>query len=51
MFNAPHSPLQAPQKIIDTYLKMGLTLGTAIIYAMIEVMDQQVGRILETLKK
>ena len=51
MFNAPHSPLQAPQEIIDTYLQMGLTLGTAIIYAMIEVMDQQVGRILETLKK
>ena len=35
MFNAPHSPLQAPQEIIDTYLEMGLTLGTAIIYAMI----------------
>lgn len=51
MFNAPHSPLQAPKELINIYTEKGVDLLTAIIYSMIQVMDKQVGRILETLRK
>jgi arylsulfatase A-like enzyme len=49
-FNAPHSPLQAPEEVIAPYRAMGLSEGVAITYAMIEVMDRGVGRILQSLK-
>lgn len=48
-YNAPHSPLQAPEDIVQPYLESGLQPGTAITYAMNEVMDQGLGRLLETL--
>ena len=48
-FNAPHSPLQAPDAVVAPYLAMGLSKGVALTYAMIEVMDRGVGRILQTL--
>ena len=47
MYNAPHSPLQAPQEVVQPYLEMGLSPGVAITYAMIEIMDRGIGRILE----
>jgi arylsulfatase A-like enzyme len=50
-YNAPHSPLQAPDKISKPYLESGLVPGTGITYAMNEVMDQGLGRLLETLDK
>ena len=51
MYNAPHSPLQAPEDLVQSYEAMGLSRGVAITYAMIEVMDTGVGRILEELER
>jgi arylsulfatase A-like enzyme len=48
-YNAPHFPMQAPQELVDAYVARGETLGAALTYAMIEVMDAGVGRIDETL--
>ncbi len=48
-YNAPHFPMQAPQELVDSYVEAGETLGAALTYAMIEVMDAGVGRIDETL--
>ncbi|MDP6824150.1 MAG: sulfatase-like hydrolase/transferase [Dehalococcoidia bacterium] len=45
-FNTPHSPLQAPEDLVAPYREMGLSEGVALTYAMIEVMDRGVGRIL-----
>ena len=49
-FNAPHSPLQAPDDVVEKYIEMDLSRGVALTYAMIEVMDQAVGRILTELE-
>jgi arylsulfatase B len=43
-YNAPHFPMQAPPDIVDRYTAAGETLGTALTYAMIEVMDAGIGR-------
>ena len=43
--------MQAPQELVDRYLEAGETLGAALTYAMIEVMDAGVGRIDETLRE
>lgn len=51
MFNAPHSPLQAPEEVVQPYLEAGLSRGVAIIYAMIEVMDAGIARILAELDR
>jgi arylsulfatase A-like enzyme len=48
-YNAPHFPMQAPQELVDRYVAAGETLGAALTYAMIEVMDAGVGRIDEAL--
>jgi arylsulfatase A len=48
-YNAPHFPMQAPQELVDRYVAAGETLGAALTYAMIEVMDTGVGRIEETI--
>ncbi|QNN25235.1 arylsulfatase [Planctomycetales bacterium ZRK34] len=48
---APHRPLNAPQKIVDRYKKQGFSENTAIIYAMIEVLDRGVGQVLDELDK
>ncbi len=51
-YYTPHRPLQAPQHLIDKYMARGdLTLGEAVVYAMIEVMDQGIGKINETLEQ
>ena len=50
MYNAPHSPLQAPEEAVQSYLDAGMSPSVAIIYAMNEIMDQCVGRIEETLQ-
>ena len=49
-FNAPHSPLQAPDVIVEKYIGMDLSRDVALTYAMIEVMDQAAGRILTELE-
>jgi len=48
-YTAPHSPFQAPQAVIDRYLERGFDRIAATTYAMIEVMDQGIGRLLDTL--
>lgn len=49
-WNAPHSPLQAPEDVTKKYVDAGFELGIAIIYAMIEVMDRGIARVREALK-
>ena len=48
-YNAPHFPLEAPDAIARKYADMGFSLGVSLIYAMIEVMDAGIGRIMERL--
>jgi len=48
-YNAPHSPLQAPAERSQPYIESGLSPGVGITYAMNEVMDDGVGRILAEL--
>jgi arylsulfatase A len=49
-WNAPHSPLQAPEDVTQKYVDAGFELGIALIYAMIEVMDRGVARVREALR-
>jgi arylsulfatase A-like enzyme len=50
-YNAPHSPLQAPDDRIDYYRKMNrFTEEVCRVYAMIEIMDEGIGRILDKLE-
>ncbi len=48
-YNAPHTPLQIDSSWINYHLENGLDERTARIYGMIENIDQNVGRILDTL--
>ena len=48
-WNAPHSPLQAPEYITQKYVDAGFELGIAVIYAMIEVMDSGIGKVRQAL--
>ena len=50
-FNAPHTPLQAPQELVQPYVDAGLPHGVALIYAMNERMDAGVGQILDALDR
>lgn len=50
-YYTPHRPLSAPQEIIDQYLEKGLNEKTATIYAMVEVMDTGIGRLLAKLEQ
>ena len=51
-YNAPHSPLQAPEPLIQRYRDAGeLTEAVCRLYAMIEAMDAGIGRLLETVEK
>jgi arylsulfatase A len=46
-YNAPHTPVMAPQPLIEKYQKAGLDDRTAGIYAMLESLDTNMGRLLE----
>ena len=49
---APHRPLQAPSALVERYARDGrLTPGQAVVYSMIEVMDDGIGQVLRTLEK
>jgi arylsulfatase A len=50
-YNAPHFPMQAPPEIVERYTNAGETPGAALTYAMVEVMDEGVGRIDTTLRE
>ncbi len=43
---APHRPLEAPAEAVKPYLEKGYDEKTATIYAMIEIMDRGIGRLL-----
>lgn len=51
MYNAPHTPLHAPQDVVRRYIDAGFSVDVAIVYAMIEVMDGGVEQISEALKR
>ncbi|MBN2046650.1 MAG: sulfatase-like hydrolase/transferase [Anaerolineaceae bacterium] len=48
-YNAPHTPLQVPQDMVQPYLERGFNQGVSHIYAMIERMDQGVAQVLRAL--
>ena len=45
-----HSPIQAPQKIVDKYLSKGIKGNYATYHAMVEAIDNSVGNILQAIK-
>ncbi|MDE0106038.1 MAG: sulfatase-like hydrolase/transferase [Bryobacterales bacterium] len=50
-YNAPHSPFQAPAGMVARYRDKGLSRIVATTYAMIEGMDQGIGRVLGELDR
>lgn len=48
-YNAPHAPNLAPDPVVAKYLRKGVSLTNAQIYGMIDVVDQNVGRLLKKL--
>ncbi len=50
-YNAPHTPLIAPESLFEKYRHQGLSIRNASIYGMIESVDQNIGRLLRTLEE
>lgn len=50
-YNAPHSPWLVPDRFFDRYKNSGLDDKTACAYAMVESLDENIGRILSTLER
>ena len=48
---APHRPLEAPPDAVRRYRERGFNEKTAVIYAMVEIMDQGIGRLLDELER
>lgn len=48
---APHRPLSAPAQLIDKYQEEGHDESTATIYAMVEIMDRGIGRLIGELER
>ncbi len=49
-YNAPHSPLQAPEQVVQKYEARGHSRGVAITYAMMEVMDRGIASIQQAVR-
>lgn len=49
-YNVPHTPIQADRALYGKYQKSGLNDFDAGVYAMLENMDGNIGRLLKTLK-
>lgn len=47
---APHNPWRAPQKYIDKYLAKGLSKPASNLYGMIDNLDENIGRLIQTLE-
>ncbi|MGK7395103.1 MAG: sulfatase-like hydrolase/transferase [Candidatus Cyclobacteriaceae bacterium M3_2C_046] len=45
-YNVPHTPIQVSHRFYDKYLDRGLEPYDAGIYAMVEAMDEQIGRLI-----
>ncbi|MCQ8877594.1 sulfatase-like hydrolase/transferase [Pseudoalteromonas shioyasakiensis] len=50
-YMAPHNPWRAPENIIEKYREKGLSKAMASLYAMIDNLDQNIGRLLASLEK
>ncbi|NLR94078.1 arylsulfatase [Flammeovirga agarivorans] len=50
-YNAPHAPFQVGDEYYEKYEKMGLDERTAAVYGMCENIDDNVGRLIATLKE
>eukprot|EP00913_Durusdinium_trenchii_P028337 g26565.t1 len=50
-YNAPHSPYQVPDRFYDRFRAKGLSERVSAFYGMCENIDENVGRLLATLKK
>ena len=50
-YNAPHSPWEVPDKYWNKYGGRGLDERTRCAYAMVEAVDENIGRLLEALDK
>ncbi len=50
-YNAPHSPLQAPDDVVERYEAQGHSRGIAITYAMIEEMDRGIAAIQQAIRE
>jgi len=51
-YNAPHTPLEAPEMDIEEFLRPGeLTRGVSIVYAMIRCLDRGIARIREEIAR
>lgn len=49
-YNAPHSPYQAPDELVEYYRRIGgLTENVCRLYAMAECMDRGIGQVLQEL--
>lgn len=48
---SPHVPLRAPDSITATYEQRGMSRNLATLYAMVTMLDTQVGRLLDHLEK
>ncbi|MBO2944392.1 arylsulfatase [Paenibacillus sp. F411] len=48
---APHEPWYAPDELIEKYKSKGLSESLATVFAMIEQVDTQVGRLLDTVRE
>ena len=51
MYNAPHTPLHAPQDVVAKYLEAGFNVDVSIVYAMIEIMDRGCEQISDALRR
>jgi arylsulfatase A len=50
-YNTPHSPFQAPQDLFDRHKQAGLSDEVASVYAMVENLDSNIGRLLKHIDK
>lgn len=50
-YNAPHSPNYVPSRYTERYMKMGVPIGDAEIYGMVERIDENLGRLLAVLDR
>jgi arylsulfatase A len=48
---APHRPIGAPKAFIEKYRNKGFDIETSTVYAMIEIIDETIGKLLLELKK
>ncbi len=48
--NAPHAPLDVPDGYVEPYRKMGLDDTTARVYAMVQNIDDNIGKLLQRLE-